>query len=1368
LSGNGGTPTDFLISSTGVWYWADNTNAALKDIQTNIPYIVTKNNGSYTMKQIDNKTTFVGNFYIVEYDGIKKTFIKSDAYNLDSITFPNENFEDSFFGEHNNKTSVYNYELEKKCQHIIVNIEKTNFDNINYMNRFIFSILNQSIETKNKYWNKYSRSKIVEVINKIKETITNLYTKEKLYHSLATNVYLHLSFLFGLYFLLTEFLVYIFLVQYEEMIFKHSCVQLFDASTTSNLNSLLEKIDFTNKDIQALIKTFPTNFETNFSKIQNILNIYEKNQEETKQGETKQQEGETKQQEESTIITRIFINNFENNIKKNIFIFHSNFDLIKSKELDITIKNFNQLIKNFNQGVYSDLFMEFPYTKLESIKKKMVLEKATDVNTILNFLDSQDLLFKDLRTNLKIKTKSLLLTYVKINDKAYGVPEQYYKPKSQYLEEVKNLDSYKDYEYYNTFYSTESRNIANLDWYVPYYTGNQRFNFRVSTTKESLKLQYYNLPFKTLIYKPKSQELLESIQLKPEIKKYIDDHQIQYKDTSFGHFIPTTDLTNETDQEVKAFPQVLHSIPTTDLTNETDEKVLHSNNEQEMTILDENTFYLGNFTKVFSVEDTNDIMANQLIKDLEPAIKEKKPIFILGYGSSGSGKTSTLINLSFGVTSKGIPGVVIQLLKYLDTTYEENHSESIKLSIKLSIKEFQDNTEKNYKLTDISNLIFYKSGDTWLTDGITDITSLTDVIKLYIEKQRIVKWTPNNPISSRSHVLFYLQAFGQNIFVGDFAGLENTFDPNDYQTIENFINARTITDGTETDKSPYNDTFINYNNHVELLKDNILDKPLKNSLNSKEVISQQIKNIDDIIEMIKKKNELNQHKQNLENIKINKEIFLTVSQILINNNLKTTPKLIIKDDNSHLKNYKHIELLEKLNDYFINGKRYERLTNYDSVFFVTQDQIDNNIDLSLVNDALKGRGLKVFDFKIPQPEKDNKTNVVKLSTTPCVYSDEKIIEFFVYFFKTEPKIKFQANKTKDKKENGTLTVHKIVSEGELNETFQNNKIYKEIMDEKTKQKPRNKKEKVTTKEIETLNLEKTNELITIIDEYDGNNLDKLKEILLASQKICIERKKEWEYINKSLKHLRKSLIDIIHYKNSGSTILLPDTINGCYYCDEESNSCLTKQRTINENPVSLIQENEFFQWMFNCLNHNNYEPANFCNDLIICIFCTFNNSRTADPPKIPYVNINKYKKNFYKFMNKYGECLTSDYDKVFKEKNEYGNPIDEFKQNIQNCLKRVQFLIQTLFSEQLKQTFTIADFSLNEDLFTISQNFQKYIKTIDTWNEATSIGTLEFMDIFCKFNSTQYLCDKVTSSDVIYEPLYKPFTTIKNAKDLFK
>uniref|UniRef100_A0A6C0JMW6 Kinesin motor domain-containing protein n=1 Tax=viral metagenome TaxID=1070528 RepID=A0A6C0JMW6_9ZZZZ len=75
-------------------------------------------------------------------------------------------------------------------------------------------------------------------------------------------------------------------------------------------------------------------------------------------------------------------------------------------------------------------------------------------------------------------------------------------------------------------------------------------------------------------------------------------------------------------------------------------------------------------------------------------------------------------------------------------------------------------------------------------------TSLGEVIIHLIDKDRFVKATTNNPNSSRSHTLVFVELSDStpdtkilpaNLIIGDFAGVENAFKCDDQSTIEKFL-----------------------------------------------------------------------------------------------------------------------------------------------------------------------------------------------------------------------------------------------------------------------------------------------------------------------------------------------------------------------------------------------------------------------------------------------------------------------------------------------------------------------------------------------------------------------------------------------------
>jgi len=82
LSGNGGTPTDFIISSTGVWYWADNTNAALKYYQCTGTTLASCSDLGFTVTNYAGKMALDSTetiMYFADGDTIQKCTIKSGS-----------------------------------------------------------------------------------------------------------------------------------------------------------------------------------------------------------------------------------------------------------------------------------------------------------------------------------------------------------------------------------------------------------------------------------------------------------------------------------------------------------------------------------------------------------------------------------------------------------------------------------------------------------------------------------------------------------------------------------------------------------------------------------------------------------------------------------------------------------------------------------------------------------------------------------------------------------------------------------------------------------------------------------------------------------------------------------------------------------------------------------------------------------------------------------------------------------------------------------------------------------------------------------------------------------------------------------------
>lgn len=236
-------------------------------------------------------------------------------------------------------------------------------------------------------------------------------------------------------------------------------------------------------------------------------------------------------------------------------------------------------------------------------------------------------------------------------------------------------------------------------------------------------------------------------------------------------------------------------------------------------------YTFGNFNKVFDPRYTVKDIANEL-KPLVDKVVSGKPLFLMGWGASGSGKTSTLISLD----KKNEPGVLVYLCNMLG----EKGYNSIRLSCKELYKPYygKENPDApnasdapyepvvedyggsdsffkfNYDTKEQEELNKFKLGEAGINyptlhqyrtkdnsktfDGGANIGG---VVNYLINVDRLVKATTNNPSSSRSHILCFLEfeksdGAKANIIIGDLAGVENKFNCENPQEISKFFNIK--------------------------------------------------------------------------------------------------------------------------------------------------------------------------------------------------------------------------------------------------------------------------------------------------------------------------------------------------------------------------------------------------------------------------------------------------------------------------------------------------------------------------------------------------------------------------------------------------
>ena len=285
-----------------------------------------------------------------------------------------------------------------------------------------------------------------------------------------------------------------------------------------------------------------------------------------------------------------------------------------------------------------------------------------------------------------------------------------------------------------------------------------------------------------------------------------------------------------------------------------------SNTRQESGVISFNKYdkqYLfGKFSNIFLPKMNNESIAKKMDVIREKlTLENPKPVFIIGYGASGAGKTSSLIYFKNTLED----GVLINLCNQLGGEYDTvninckefyhstdsgSEDEPIILSSPpdngSNIEFKYDETEKRFLLSKeylhknnhyLSR--FKKGGNSYdTTTKFENKTPLGEVLIHIIDTDRFVKATTNNPNSSRSHTLVFVKLINSqtnksaNIIVGDFAGVENKFDCADTKVIDAFSNIKRDDNSSNSGKPFYSS---------ELIKENrVFPDPIGSATNKKD------------------------------------------------------------------------------------------------------------------------------------------------------------------------------------------------------------------------------------------------------------------------------------------------------------------------------------------------------------------------------------------------------------------------------------------------------------------------------------------------------------------------------------------------------
>jgi acid stress-induced BolA-like protein IbaG/YrbA len=236
--------------------------------------------------------------------------------------------------------------------------------------------------------------------------------------------------------------------------------------------------------------------------------------------------------------------------------------------------------------------------------------------------------------------------------------------------------------------------------------------------------------------------------------------------------------------------------------------------QKELTVNKyKNTYLFGNYTQIFEPNKSNNKIADEM-DVITKQVELGKPVFMLGYGASGSGKTSSLIYYNKGKGQEK-NGILIHLCNILGKDGYTNIEMTAKEYFTVNGDRPDDYCNGNNRIDDpihcdTTKFEFNYENNNFILKTATDNTSkhkyrvkvdntqfetnanMGDVMIYLIDQDRFVKATTNNPQSSRSHSMIYLKLTHTTkppgyIIVGDYAGVENKFTCENASTIIDFL-----------------------------------------------------------------------------------------------------------------------------------------------------------------------------------------------------------------------------------------------------------------------------------------------------------------------------------------------------------------------------------------------------------------------------------------------------------------------------------------------------------------------------------------------------------------------------------------------------
>ena len=806
----------------------------------------------------------------------------------------------------------------------------------------------------------------------------------------------------------------------------------------------------------------------------------------------------------------------------------------------------------------------------------------------------------------------------------------------------------------------------------------------------------------------------------------------------------------------------------------------------------------------------------EIAKDMTPVLdqlKQEKPVFLITYGASGAGKTSTLIYLRYTDSEGKVQtqqGVLVELCNSLgvdgyhsanvtvneyfkSNTKEDTHSSENEHTgmchknnegiLTCSRKEYKfeyESNSKSFMLTEPNEITptmhQYRTQQKKSTFKKSE-SSMAEVISYLVDTDRLVHATTNNPQSSRSHCVVYITLVNgegkrANLFVADLAGVENTFECSSGKTIMDFMNIAN-SQGFKTEDNaliPYYSLSGSVLSEKSGGEDSTKTSlhPVFNELPEKDPLLYSKQNTAALAKLF----DFNDMIESINSIPKWKESFKASGK---NVNIDMLKKMIhqllgIKKDVNYTTSMEYYEYMLNMDNDALNnnhGKYYNEIVDYgddsdklqeDVQKIITFLQYDKDETSRKHNYGYLFESNNVKDVAITLSDATIKEAVVdKLNEdTNIIISKEEGNEAIneILRFNSGSK-RIVEKRTFTKQTSGVDQNYRgVVNNGKDINPYTLTQILRDLKKEEIKG-----EDKINIYD-EILKMEKLrnpNKQERLISNDDYRTLyDLLYEILHLNmerikygKEVCENRREEGYFINSSLKLIRDTVNEILIEKGKDVLLQAPDIISDCL-----KDYCPTLSNCFQLTPV-MNKKTEYsiiFDDVYKYLRNetpDNYNKTRFYKEVLVCVFCVLNISRKANDP--PLVS--------YLDMN--------DLKKKYYSTNA---SIDNIKTNVSDLINKIETynskvedehglvdVIQKDLDELKKFNETTTNDSDNQAKSTYKEALEKVMTQVDNSNAVSAMGTLIFTDKIAKLNTTDTVCqptldDTITKS---YKPLYE-------------